>query len=221
MCGRYTLYTESYSWSDFHWPLEDGFVWEPSYNIAPTAVAPVVPNAARPTVMRFRWGLVPPWSKNLASAHRMTNARAETLAERPAFRVPFRHRRCLVLADGFYEWKREKGGSIPYYITHRSGKTLAFAGLWDEWKQPDGNLLKTFTIATVAANALLAPIHDRMPVILPPGSLERWITPEPVEPGTLADVMIPYAGSDLIAFPVSKTVNSVAHNSPECVRPLS
>ena len=202
------------------WPLEEGFDWQPSYNVAPSMRAPVVPNLERPVVTLCRWGLIPQWAKDQAIGNRLINARAETVADKPAFRQAVRKRRCLILANGFYEWKREEKGKTPYYIELSSNRPAAFAGLWEQWQGPEGGALKTFAVITTEANALMAPIHNRMPVILPPETFARWLAPEPVDPKSLSDLLVPYAATDLVAFPVSKMVNSPTHNAPELIRPV-
>jgi putative SOS response-associated peptidase YedK len=222
MCGRYTLFSELQTWSEaaIDWPIEEGFDWSPSYNIAPSMRAPVVPNLDRPAVSLYRWGLVPQWAKDQAIGQRMINARAESLAEKPAFRDAAKRRRCLVLANGFYEWQPKTAGKTPYYIALKSSRVFAFAGLWERWKTPEGEWLKSFTIITTEANALIAPIHNRMPVILTPDAYRRWLDPTPQEANLLGDLLTPYPADELLAYPVSKMVNSPANNTPECIRPL-
>ena len=219
MCGRYALYTETEQWLDsgIFWPLEEGFSWQPSYNLAPGRLAPVVVNLERPVVSGLRWGLVPPWAKDEKIGNRMINARAETAADKPSFRSAFRRRRCLVLADGFYEWRRHGRRKTPYFVCGRSGGLLCLAGLWESWKRPQGEPLRTFTILTVKPNSLLAPIHDRMPAILPADARERWLGPELAEPTSLAALLAPFPSDELQAYEVSTLVNYPANDSPQCV----
>ena len=223
MCGRYALYTETEQWPDSGvvWPLEGGVFWQSSYNVAPGRSAPVVVNLERPVVSGLQWGLVPHWAKEEKIGNRMINARAETVAEKPAFRSAIRRRRCLVLADGFYEWRRQGGRKTPYFIRRRAdGGLLCLAGLWESWKRPDGGYLRTFTIITVEPNELLAPIHDRMPAILPDDARERWLQSDPVQPASLAALLAPFPSSELEAFEVSTLVNNPANDSPQCVAPV-
>jgi putative SOS response-associated peptidase YedK len=203
------------------WPWEEGGQWSASYNIAPGTSAPVVPNLERPVVALHCWGLIPSWAKDRAIGNRMINARAETLAEKPGFREAFRKRRCLVLADGFYEWKRQDRQKIPLFVRPRSRRPFCFAGLWDRWNAPGGEWLKTFTIITTEPNELLAPIHDRMPVILAPEAFTRWLSPEPKDPGSLADLLVPISGDGLEAYEVSTLVNNPVNNTADCIRPVS
>ncbi len=222
MCGRYALYTETEQWPDsgVAWPLEEDLPWQSSYNLAPGRTAPVVVNLERPVVSALRWGLVPHWAKEEKIGNRMINARAETLAAKPAFRSAIRRRRCLVLADGFFEWRRQGGRKTPYFIRRRGGGLLCLAGLWESWKRPDGGPLRTFTIITVEPNELLASIHNRMPAILPADAREKWLQPQPAEPASLAPLLAPFPGGELEAFEVSTLVNSPGNDSPRCIAPV-
>jgi putative SOS response-associated peptidase YedK len=215
MCGRYSLTT----------PVEAvGRLFEvaerpnlpPRYNIAPSQQAPVVrADAAGGRVLApMRWGLIPSWAKEAKIGYRMINARAETVAEKPAFRSAFRHRRCLVPADGFYEWRKLGATKQPYRISRADGAPFAFAGLWERWRAPDGAVIDSFTIITTVANDLLRPIHDRMPVILDPADFGPWL-----EAGGVGRLP-PYAGAKLVAIPVSTRVNSPKHDDPACIAPL-
>jgi putative SOS response-associated peptidase YedK len=216
------LYTETERWPEtgVAWPLDEGFPWQASYNVAPGTAAPVVVNLERPLVTAHRWGLVPHWARDPKMGYRMINARAETLAEKPAFRAAIRRRRCLVLADGFYEWRKQGRQKTPFYIRRRSGGLLTLAGLWESWKQPDGESLRSFTIITVGPNRLLEPIHDRMPAILGPDARDRWLDPDPADPATLAPLLAPCAEDELEAFEVSTLVNSPANDSSRCIEPV-
>lgn len=185
------------------WPVEEGFNWSPSYNVAPSMRAPVIPNLEQPAVALYRWGLVPQWAKDQTMGRRMINARAETLAEKPAFRDAVKRRRCLVLTNGFYEWKRETLGKTRYFFKLKSDRVFGFAGLWERWKNPDGEWIKTFTIITTEANALVAPIHDRMPVILAANTYRRWLDPNPQEAKSFADLFAPYPAHELVTLPAS------------------
>jgi len=218
MCGRFTL------WLQFGDLVKafPGLVFPeflpPRYNIAPTQDAAVVPNDGLKQVQLFRWGLLPSWAKDPSIGNRMINARAETVAQKPAYRAAYRRRRCLVLADGFYEWRREPGSrtKTPMYIQLASGEPFAFAGLWEVWR-PDDTPLFTYTIITTEPNALLEPIHDRMPVILPREAYDRWLDPAAQRPGSFSDLLVPYPAEEMVAHPVSTYVNSPGNDSPVCV----
>ncbi len=188
----------------------------PRYNIAPSQQAPVVraDAAGGRTLGLLRWGLIPSWAKEAKIGYRMINARAETVAEKPAFRSAFRHRRCLVPADGFYEWRKQGTVKQPTRITRADGAPFAFAGLWERWRAPDGALIDSFTIITTAANELLRPIHERMPVILDPADFGPWLEAGGVER------LVPYTDAKLEAVPVSTRVNSPKHDDPACIAPL-
>jgi len=223
MCGRYTLYTETYDWAaqGVAWPLEEDFDWTPSYNIPPGVLAPVVPNLARPAITLYQWGLVPHWAKDSTIGNRLINARAETLAQKPAFSRSFSQRRCLVLADGFYEWQTQGRRKTPFFIRTRSHNLMGLAGLWEQWIAPDGEKLKSFTIVTAPPNELIAPIHNRMPIILAPEAYQQWLAPglQPVE--ALSKLLVPYPSQELEAYTVSALVNNPANNTAECINHLN
>ena len=185
MCGRFTLFepdkvlAKEFGVSDF--PPRS-----PRYNIAPSqpiAAVRAVPAGSGRELALLRWGLIPSWSKDPAIGNRLINARAETAKEKPSFRNAFRRHRCLIPASGFYEWLRWERGKQPYFVRMRDGHPFAFAGLWDRWESPDKGVIETCTILTTAANDVLAPIHDRMPVILPPREYDRWLDPSTPEHG--------------------------------------
>jgi putative SOS response-associated peptidase YedK len=167
----------------------------------------------------LRWGLIPSWAKDPAVGARTINARAETVAEKPSFRAAFRRRRCLVLADGYYEWRKEGSKKQPYYIRMRDEAPFAFAGLWEYWSPgDDAETLETCTLITTEANELTRAIHDRMPVILPPDAYEVWLDPELDDRPRLLSLLRPYESQALIADPVSTHVNNPKHDDPECVQ---
>ncbi len=221
MCGRFTLTATPER-------LRERFALDampeamsPRYNIAPSQDVLAIANRAPRAVHPLRWGLVPSWAKDAAIGHRMINARAETLAERPAFRSALARRRCLVPADGFYEWRRQgKTKKQPFHVRARDGAPLAFAGLWELWRGPDGIALGSCAIITTAANALLAPIHDRMPAILPPAAFSAWLDPSERPADALTPLLVACPDEWLEAFPVSTHVNSPAHEDPACLTPL-
>lgn len=222
MCGRYSQIILLHL-------LRERFVFKylrdsmpPRYNIAPSQDAPVILNTSdEPTLEMLKWGLVPSWAKDPAIGNKMINARAETLEEKPSFRQLFQRSRCLVLADGYYEWVVDAGrGKIPMRIRMKSGEPIAFAGLWDTWTNPEGKELRTFTIVTTEAAPEIRNIHHRMPVILKREHEAAWLDPKS-DPVRLKQAMAPYDGAALTAHPVSKLVNSPRNDVPECVLPLS
>ena len=220
MCGRFTLRTpvsrvaEEFALLDAPPPLE------PRYNIAPTQPVAVVRHAASPRELVFlRWGLVPSWAQDPAIGNRLINARAETAAAKPAFRAAMRRRRCLVVADGFYEWQRDGRRKQPYFIHMRDDRPFGFAGLWESWEGADHSALETLPILTTEANDLMRPIHDRMPVIIAPADYARWLDPAVEQPEQLASLPGPYGGDRLEAYPVGTRVNSPTHEDPRCIEP--
>ena len=222
MCGRFTLIRLSDFTDLFPWILPPELRTPPRYNIAPSQPAAVVPNQPQPRVEFYRWGLIPSWAADPAVGNRMINARAESLARKPSFRTALRRRRCLVPADGFFEWRREPGGAkTPIYVRLRSGRPFAFAGLWDEWHDPDGAPLRTFTIITTDPNDLLRPIHNRMPVILREEDYRAWLAPGEREPPALLELLRPYPAEAMCAQAVSRAVNNPAHDAPDCIEPAA
>jgi putative SOS response-associated peptidase YedK len=220
MCGRFSLWLNLTdlveAFPDFTFPSEIS----PHYNIAPSQDVAVIPNNVGRHVEFFRWGLVPFWAKDLSIGNRMINARSETLAEKPAFRAAYRSRRCLILADGFYEWRKEPGSTAktPMYIQLASKQPFTFAGLWEIWR-PDDTPVLSCTIITAAPNELIAPIHNRMPVILPSGAYDRWLDPTEQKPDALNDLLVPYPADKMTAYAVSRLVNSPANDVPACIVP--
>jgi putative SOS response-associated peptidase YedK len=219
MCGRFTVKSPADILIEEFGLTRVSAEFAHSYNIAPTQMAPVVAHFRTRELELFQWGLVPSWAKDRRVGARLINARAETVRTQPAFRDAFEKRRCLVLADGFYEWKREVGRKIPMYVRRACGRPMAFAGLWEAWLAPDGEMLRTCTVITTEPNATMAPIHDRMPVILPADAREVWLDPDIQDAAALSALLRPYAVDDLEAFSVSPRVNSVANNDPECIEP--
>jgi putative SOS response-associated peptidase YedK len=221
MCGRFSLGATIRVGQLFdlpNWPETP-----PRYNIAPSqAVSAVIQNREMGTreFRPFRWGLVPSWAKDPTIGDRMINARSETAATKPAFRKPLRERRCLILADGFYEWKREGPRKQPYYIKLRDGQPFAFAGLWDRWHPADGQPLETCTILTITPNEVLQGLHDRMPVLLPSSAYSLWLDPAVRDVETVQAPLTPYPAEELTAYPVSTRVNNPANDSPKCIAPL-
>ena len=221
MCGRYTLRITSQELAEF-FDLFRHPETTPRYNIAPTQNVLVIRTASldAPREATFmRWGLIPSWSKSLTGPP-LFNARSETVAEKPSFRTAFRRRRCLIPADGFYEWQAlTPKQKQPHYITLRSGHPFAFAGLWESWQSPDGSKVESCTIITTAANAFMQPLHDRMPVILSPDEFAPWLDFELTEPGQLLPMLDQYPGDDMAEHAVSSLVGSVRNDSPELIVP--
>ena len=238
MCGRFTQKSERKTISlefyvqDF---LSDVFL---SYNVAPMQDAGVIIKDDVYRYARYRWGLVPFWAKDPAIGNRMINARAETVPEKPSFRNAFAKRRCLIPADGFYEWKKEGTYKTPYYIYHSSEKPMSFAGLWESWTPREEKLLvqgvkadspsierekpptlQTFTIITTRANNKLQELHDRMPVIIPREKRDVWLNPD-TDTGQLIELLEPLSSDEIEFHEVSRMVNSPGNNSPQCIEPV-
>jgi putative SOS response-associated peptidase YedK len=224
MCGRFTLRTPLNRLVErFLFELHDQ-VLEPRFNIAPSQPVAVVRQAS-PDVPRqlgwLKWGLVPSWAKEASVGYKLINARSETVAEKPSFRSAFQHRRCLVIADGYFEWRRVPAAKQkqPFYIHLRDDRPFAFAGLWERWKAADGSPLETCTIVTTDANQLTRSIHPRMPVILNPDHYQRWLTTPPSESRELLECLQAYPSEQMDLFPVSTLVNSPKNESPNCIEP--
>ena len=221
MCGRFTIATKKEK-------IEDAFEgaavdqWRaPRYNVAPSQDVPVILNDGTRRVVWARWGLVPFWAKDASIGNKMINARAETLHEKPSFRKPFRSQRCLILADGFYEWRTVPGSRvrIPLYIRLKSGEPFAFAGLWDRWKDPAGPDVLSCVIVTTAPNDLLRPVHDRMPVILPPALHEVWLTQGETPLEKLQPCLASFPAELMTCHDVSTKVNNPRVDSPDLILP--
>lgn len=221
MCGRFTLTIDpaelQETFGEYSFPAQ----FAPRFNIAPTHPVLAIPNDGRKQAGFFVWGLIPSWAGDPAIGNRLINARSETLAEKPSFRGGYKYKRCLVLADGFYEWKAQPGSKtkVPHFIHLKSRQVFAFAGLWDEWSAPDGSPVRTCTIITTTPNQVLEPIHNRMPVILAPDEYGRWLDPSPRSAGDLAPLLDRYPAEDMAAHPVSILVNNPANDQPACVVP--
>jgi len=221
VCGRFTLTVDPADLQDAFPEFTFPGQFAARFNIAPTQPVLVIPNDSAGRADFFVWGLIPSWAKDPSIGAHMINARAETLAEKPSFRSAYRYRRCLILADGFYEWQAQVGSKvkIPHYIRLKSGRPFAFAGLWGDWHAPDGSQIKSATIITTQPNELIARLHNRMPVILPPDTYARWLDPAPRQPANLQGLLAPYPAEAMSAHPVSTLVNSPANDLPECIAP--
>ena len=223
MCGRFVKKSskeELRKRFGFDDPAQ-GVLLEPRYNIAPSQEHPIlIVSQDKRILTMMKWGLVPYWSKDPKVGYKMINARSEGIEEKPSFRKPLKKRRCIVMADGFYEWhKPDKKTKIPYCFRLKSGDPFALAGLWDLWDK--GNeTLKTFTIITTAPNELMEPIHNRMPVILREKDEGRWLDPEIVDPKYVLPLLTPYSSDEMESFKVSTIVNSPKIDIPECIAPV-
>ncbi len=207
MCGRYTL-TASIQTVAESFGVEATLQTAPRFNVAPTQDIVAIRDDGGAQLVMLRWGLIPAWAKDESIGSRMINARAETLAEKPSFKNLLRSRRCLIVADGFYEWKTEEKGKTPMYITLNDNKPFAFAGLWDEWKNPDGEPIQSCTIITTEPNELMVSIHNRMPAILRPAACADWLNPQLKDADVLTHWLKPYPAERMQARAVSKLVNN-------------
>jgi putative SOS response-associated peptidase YedK len=195
-----------------------------SWNVAPTDSLPVVRYDARGgerSLDVMRWGLVPFWAKDIKVGFSNINAKAEGVDMRPAFREAFQRRRCLVPLDNFYEWKKLGKDRQPYAVALADRRLMAMAGLWESWRSPDGERLRSFAIVTTAANALLAPVHDRMPVILGPENWPLWLGEIPADPDRLKALLVPYPANDMVIWPVDRRVGNVKNNDPSLIEPIA
>ncbi|MBI4496606.1 MAG: SOS response-associated peptidase [Chloroflexi bacterium] len=222
MCARFTLTTDARKLQlRFRILLQSSENTE-RYNIAPTQnILTVIEKDGERRTEAMRWGLVPFWAKDPSVGQRMINARSETLGEKPAFRQAFVRRRCLIPADGFYEWQKEGSKRLPLRFVLKSGEPFAFAGLWETWKRPDGEWLHTCTIITTTPNSVLEPIHDRMPVILRPEDEDLWLDPSVSDPSLLRGLLAPYPPEEIDAYQVSTAVNSPKLDIPACVERIA
>lgn len=230
MCGRFTLRTEPQEVAK-HFELAELPLFQPRYNIAPTQSAQAIrlDQSGRRVLVGLRWGLIPSWAKDLAIGNQLINARCETLATKPAFRHAFRRRRCLVVADGFYEWQRQGKRKQPFYITAADGAPLTFAGLWERWEPtgaPNAGAgrpapVESCTIITTTANHYLQALHDRMPVILPRAVWPTWLDSALEDTAVLQKLLVPSAADGLTMFAVSPLVNSPATDDPRCIERLA
>jgi putative SOS response-associated peptidase YedK len=223
MCGRYRLsrrkqlieaYFDTAPWDDD---------WSPRYNIAPTQFVPVIRQHPKEPVRQLslmKWGLIPNWARDPSMVGSTINAKSETAARKPAFRDPLKFRRCLIPADGFYEWKRKRAAKQAYCFQLNDGELFAFAGLWDGWKNAAGRWIRTFSILTTSANAVTSTIHDRMPVILHRDSYDMWLDPAMANVQFVTELLKPYDSRKMRSYPVSTRVNHVVNDDEECSRPL-
>jgi putative SOS response-associated peptidase YedK len=223
MCGRYRLsrrkeiieeHFDAADWQDD---------WSPRYNIAPTQLIPVIRQHPKEPIRQIStmcWGLVPHWARDASVAGSTINARSETAATKPAFRDPLKFRRCLIPADGFYEWKRTGTVKQPFCFEVNNGELFAFAGLWDGWKNSEGQWIKTCSILTTTPNAVTATVHDRMPVILNRESYDLWLDPGMTDVQVVSELLKPYDAKVMGCYPVNTRINHVANDDEECSRPV-
>ncbi len=224
MCGRFVQFSSLRTLESF-FPIDSAVDdIRASYNIAPTQEVLAIFHQNERRLEKFRWGLVPSWSKNLKAASRLINARSETASQKPSFRTAFKHRRCLIIADGFYEWQGEKGRKQPYFISLSTRQPFGFAGLWEIWKPKDAPeiapIYRSCTILTTAASKSVESIHHRMPVILQPEAYDAWLDPDLQDVGQLEKTLQQHLIREMQYYPVSKMVNRAQNNSESCIAPL-
>jgi putative SOS response-associated peptidase YedK len=218
MCGRYRL-SRRKQLVEEHFDASGEEDWSPRFNIAPTQPIPVIhqhPKEPVRDLSLMRWGLIPSWAKDSNAAARMINARSESASTKPAFRDALKSRRCLVPADAFYEWMRTGKAKQPYCFEVNEGQLFAFAGLWDRWKDPSGNWIKTCSILTTMPNAVTSAVHDRMPVILDPDAYDIWLDPGMQNMAAASELLKPSDARLMRCFPVSTRINSVANDDEAC-----
>jgi putative SOS response-associated peptidase YedK len=222
MCGRFSLGADAAILAA-QFDLFKPPVWTPRYNIAPTQEVLVVvrdPTDASRQARLHRWGLVPSWAKDPAIGNQLINAQAETAATKPAFRAAFKKRRCLILGDGFFEWKKEGRHKQPFHIRLRDGRPFAFAGLWEHWEGPEGKAIDSCTILTATPNELVRGLHHRMAVILPAMDYDLWLDASVQESERLQPLLRPFPAEEMTAFPVGTVVNNPANDTPACIEPV-
>jgi len=223
MCGRFTLHTSAAELAEIFGLFREPEL-TPRYNIAPSQDVAAVrfdPDRTPRELVMLQWGLIPSWSKDTKIGYRTINARADTVATKPAFRAAFKRRRCLILADGFYEWQKlSEKHKQPYYITMQDQRPFAFAGLWEHWDGNGGSLIESCTIITTDANDKMAELHDRMPVILAADDYDLWLDPKVEDKETLQPLLKPCPDAWLAFQPVSTRVNNPRNDAPECIHPV-
>jgi len=221
MCGRYTLTVDASVLAQL-FELEPLTELGPRYNIAPTQIVPIVRSGTSSDRewASARWGLIPSWAKDAKMGSRLINARAETAAEKPSFRSAFKHRRCLLPADGFFEWVETPDGKQPHHIRFSDRRPFAFAGLWESWSPPEGDRIESCTILTIRPNEFISGLHDRMPVIMPPERFADWIGGGPLGPDAAEALLLPYPAEGMEAIAVSSMVNRPINDDPKCVEPV-
>jgi putative SOS response-associated peptidase YedK len=222
MCGRYRLSRRKQLVEEYFDSTSGEDDWSPRYNIAPTQPIPITrqnPNERRRELSLARWGLIPSWAKDATDSFKTINARSETVTTTPSFYEPFKSRRCLIPADGFYEWKKDRKTKQPYCFEVGEGELFAFAGLWDTWTDPRGQAIESCTILTTVPNRLLSETHDRMPVILRRDDYDSWLNPAARDSASALRLLVPFAG-EMRGYPVSTRINHVQNDDPECANPV-
>jgi putative SOS response-associated peptidase YedK len=223
MCGRYRLSRRKQILEEHFDSVSGEEDWTPRYNIAPTQPVPIIRQHPREPVREMslvRWGLIPSWSKDSSTAAKMINARSETVSTLPAFRDAMKSRRCIIPADGFYEWQKKGKTKQPYCFEVNDGKLFAFAGIWDRWKNPSGDMVETCSILTTTPNAVTSAVHDRMPVILDPEGYDLWLDPGMKNVNTASELLKPYDARSMRCYPVATRVNHVANDDEGCSAPV-
>ena len=223
MCGRYRLSRRKQIVEEYFDSVSGEEDWTPRYNIAPTQLVPVIRQNPKEPIRELslmRWGLIPSWAKDSSVAALMINARSETAGTKPAFRDPLKSRRCLIPADGFYEWQTMGKSKQPYCFEVDKGELFAFAGLWDRWKDASGDWAKTCSILTTTPNAVISTVHDRMPVILKPDNYDLWLDPGMTDAVEVSNLLKPFDAGLMRSYPVSTRINHVANDDEECSRPV-
>jgi putative SOS response-associated peptidase YedK len=220
MCGRFSLGASATTLAN-HFNVQESVTWGERYNMAPSQeILTIVQPAGGPRELRrMRWGLIPSWAKDPGIGNQLINARAETVATKPAFRTALRERRCLILTDGFYEWETQGRRKRPWCIRRKDGLPFAFAGLWERWHDPEGRGVESCTIITTTANDLIRPFHHRMPVILPPAAYDPWLDVSATNLERILSLLQPVPTEEFTAYPVSPLVNNPANDSPACQSP--
>jgi putative SOS response-associated peptidase YedK len=221
MCGRFEIHSAIEIIAKLFGIVEWDIDFKPSYNVAPSQDIIIAIDKGKRQLIKSRWGFLPSWAKDISGGYKMINARAETVAEKPSFKTAFQKQRCLVLADGFFEWKKEGKSKKPYLIRLKSEQPFAMAGLYNKWISPDGEKIITNTIITTESNDLVRPLHDRMPAILPEDKYADWLSNDIVDPFLLLKLLRPYPSDELEMYEVSSKVNSPAVNTPENIQRLA
>jgi putative SOS response-associated peptidase YedK len=223
MCGRYRLSRRKQLVEEYFGAVSEHYEWSPRYNVAPSQPVLTIRQDAREpvrTLSTMRWGLIPSWAKDPSIGYKAIDARSETVATTLSFREPFKSQRCLIPADGFYEWQRNGKTKQPYCFEVNDGELFAFAGLWDRWRSPQGDVIESCTIVTTTPNSLVSDVHDRMPVILRPDDYDLWLDPAFRDGGSLSEMLKPFDAALMSRYPVSTRVNNVQNDDADCAKPL-
>jgi putative SOS response-associated peptidase YedK len=220
MCGRFVRKVKLHEAMDFFKAALIEAEMAPSFNIAPRQPVAVIMEDGKRKIVAMQWGLIPHWAKDEKNANKLINARSETIGEKPSFKNSFKKFRCLIIADGFYEWQGTGRNKKPFFICRKDDAPFGMAGLFDRWQNPEGKVITTCTIVTTEANEIMKPIHHRMPVIIDPENYDIWLNPHEVDIAKLGKFLKPCNSDILKAFEVSLAVNSAKNNSDECILPV-